>query len=96
MATKVNRATAAAETPATRLSPELLLGLYRMMVKCRMCDEKARILFRQGKYAGNFYSNVGQEAGEVGAAYSLREEDWVAASHRDWTSCIVKGAPLKA
>lgn len=96
MATKVNRATAAAETPATRLSPELLLGLYRMMVKCRMCDEKARILFRQGKYAGNFYSNVGQEAGEVGAAYSLRESDWVAPSHRDWTACIIKGAPLKA
>jgi TPP-dependent pyruvate/acetoin dehydrogenase alpha subunit len=96
MATKVNRATAAAETPATRLSPELLLGLYRMMVKCRMCDEKARILFRQGKYAGNFYSNVGQEAGEVGAGYSLRVEDWVAPSHRDWTACIIKGAPLTA
>ena len=76
-------------------SPELLLGLYRMLVKCRMCDEKARILFRQGKFAGNFYSAVGQEATEVGAAYSLREDDWIAPSHRDWTSNIVKGAPLK-
>jgi pyruvate dehydrogenase E1 component alpha subunit len=95
MATKVNRATAVGETSASRLSPELLLGLYRMMVKCRMCDEKARILFRQGKYAGNFYSNVGQEAGEVGAAYSLRDDDWVAPSHRDWTSNIIKRAPLK-
>jgi len=64
-------------------------------VKCRMCDEKARILFRQGKYAGNFYSGVGQEAAEVGAAYSLREDDWIAPSHRDWTSNIIKGAPLK-
>jgi acetoin:2,6-dichlorophenolindophenol oxidoreductase subunit alpha len=76
-------------------SPELMLGLYRMLVKCRMCDEKARILFRQGKYAGNFYSGVGQEAAEVGAAYSLREDDWIAPSHRDWTSNIIKGAPLK-
>ena len=66
-----------------------------MLVKCRMCDEKARILFRQSKFAGNFYSNVGQEAGEVGAAYSLREDDWIAPSHRDWTSNIIKGAPLK-
>ncbi len=94
MATKVGRAAAVAEAPTSRYSPELLLGLYRMMVKCRMCDEKARILFRQGKYAGNFYSNVGQEAGEVGAGYSLRPDDWVAPSHRDWTANIIKGAPL--
>jgi TPP-dependent pyruvate/acetoin dehydrogenase alpha subunit len=66
-----------------------------MLVKCRMCDEKARILFRQSKFAGNFYSNVGQEAGEVGAAYSLREDDWVAPSHRDWTANIIKAVPLK-
>jgi len=76
-------------------SRDLLLGLYKMLTKCRMCDEKARILFRQGKYAGNFYSGVGQEATEVGAAYSLREDDWIAPSHRDWTSNIIKGAPLK-
>ncbi len=76
-------------------SRELLLGLYRMLVKCRMCDEKARILFRQGKFAGNFYSGVGQEATEVGAAYSLREDDWIAPSHRDWSANIIKGAPLK-
>ncbi len=73
---------------------ELMLGLYRMLVKCRMCDEKARILFRQGKFAGNFYSGVGQEATEVGAAYTLREDDWIAPSHRDWTANIIKGAPL--
>jgi TPP-dependent pyruvate/acetoin dehydrogenase alpha subunit len=76
-------------------SRDLLLNLYRMLVKCRMCDEKARILFRQGKYAGNFYSGVGQEATEVGAAFGLREDDWIAPSHRDWTSNIIKGAPLK-
>ncbi len=76
-------------------SRELLLGLYKMLVKCRMCDEKARILFRQGKFAGNFYSGVGQEATEVGAAYSLRDDDWIAPSHRDWTANVIKGVPLK-
>ena len=86
---KTNRDTS---TPYSR---DLLLGLYKMLVKCRQCDEKARILFRQGKFAGNFYSGVGQEATEVGAAYSLREDDWIAPSHRDWTSNIIKGAPLK-
>jgi pyruvate dehydrogenase E1 component alpha subunit len=95
MASKANRAVSAPETAKSNYSEELLLSLYRMMVKCRMCDEKARILFRQGKYGGNFYSGVGQEATEVGAAYSLREDDWIAPSHRDWTSNIIKGVPLK-
>jgi TPP-dependent pyruvate/acetoin dehydrogenase alpha subunit len=96
MATKTTPAEAQ-PTSAAKLaySRDLLLGLYKMLVKCRMCDEKARILFRQSKFAGNFYSNVGQEAGEVGAAYSLREDDWIAPSHRDWTSNIIKGVPLK-
>lgn len=83
------------ETEWASHSPELLLGLYRMLVRCRMCDEKARILFRQGKYKGNFYSGVGQEAAEVGTAYTLRKDDWIAPSHRDWTANIIKGAPLR-
>jgi acetoin:2,6-dichlorophenolindophenol oxidoreductase subunit alpha len=95
MASKSNRAVMEPEADKGTHSPELLLGLYKMLVKCRMCDEKARILFRQGKYKGNFYSGVGQEATEVGTSYSLREDDWIAPSHRDWTANIVKGAPLK-
>jgi len=95
MASKSSRPVAEAEVEAPRARTELLLGLYRMLVKCRMADEKARTLFRQGKVAGNFFSGVGQEATEVGAAYSLREDDWIAPSHRDWTSNIIKGAPLK-
>jgi TPP-dependent pyruvate/acetoin dehydrogenase alpha subunit len=95
MASKSGRAVMEPETEKSSRSPELLLSLYSMLVKCRMCDEKARILFRQGKYKGNFYSGVGQEATEVGTAYSLRKDDWIAPSHRDWTSNIIKGAPLK-
>lgn len=76
-------------------SDELKLRLYYLLLKCRMCDEKARILFRQSKFGGNFYSGVGQEATEVGAACTLRKDDWIAPSHRDWTSNIIKGAPLK-
>jgi TPP-dependent pyruvate/acetoin dehydrogenase alpha subunit len=95
MAAKSNRAVAEPELEAPRHPTDLLLGLYRTLVKCRMADEKARTLFRQGKVAGNFFSGVGQEGTEVGAAYSLREDDWVAPSHRDWTANIIKGVPLK-
>ncbi|MGH9684698.1 MAG: thiamine pyrophosphate-dependent dehydrogenase E1 component subunit alpha [Candidatus Acidiferrales bacterium] len=98
MASKSNRAVMEPEAEKTEkpaYSNQLLLDLYIMLVKCRMCDEKARILFRQGKYKGNFYSAVGQEATNVGTGYGLREDDWIAPSHRDWSSNIIKGAPLK-
>ena len=99
MTTKTGRGVAEMEpekaSQSSSRSSELLLGLYRSMLKCRMCDEKARVLFKQSKYGGNFYSAVGQEATEVGAAYTLRDDDWIAPSHRDWISNIIKGAPLK-
>jgi acetoin:2,6-dichlorophenolindophenol oxidoreductase subunit alpha len=96
MASKINRAVMEPEVEKISASSnDLYLSLYRMLVKCRMCDEKARILFRQGKYKGNFYSGVGQEATSVGTAFSLKEDDWIAPSHRDWTSNIIKGVPLK-
>lgn len=98
MASKSNRAVMEPEAEKVEkpeYSNQLLLDLYRMLVKCRMCDEKARILFRQGKYKGNFYSAVGQEATNVGTGYGLRDDDWIAPSHRDWSANIIKGAPLK-
>jgi len=96
MASKTNRAVMEPEVEKNGSpSNDLHLNLYRMLVKCRMCDEKARILFRQGKYKGNFYSGVGQEATSVGTAFNLKKDDWIAPSHRDWTSNIIKGAPLK-
>ena len=96
MASKTNRAVMEPEVEKNGSpSNDLHLNLYKMLVKCRMCDEKARILFRQGKYKGNFYSGVGQEATSVGTAFSLKKDDWIAPSHRDWTSNIIKGAPLK-
>jgi len=93
MATRNQPAAAQPRSSRDAYSRELLLGLYRSMMTCRLSDEKARILFRQSKFGGNFYSNVGQEASEVGVAYSLREDDWIAPSHRDWTANIIKGAP---
>src|SRR5271155_1862647 len=96
MATKTNRAVMEPEVEKMASpSNDLYVNLYRMLVKCRMCDEKARILFRQGKYKGNFYSGVGQEATSVGTAFSLKKDDWIAPSHRDWTSNVIKGVPLK-
>ena len=78
-----------------RLSEETLRRLYTYMLKCRMVEERARLLFRQGKFAGNYYAAVGQEATEVGATIDLLPEDTVAPSHRNFVTNIMKGTPLK-
>ena len=77
------------------LSAEVLNRLYYYMVKCRMVEERARLLFRQGKFAGNYYAAVGQEATEVGATMDLLPEDAIAPSHRNFVTHIMKGTPLK-
>jgi TPP-dependent pyruvate/acetoin dehydrogenase alpha subunit len=78
-----------------QLEPELLKRLYYYMLKCRMVEERARLLFRQGKFAGNYYAAVGQEATEVGTTIDLLPEDTIAPSHRNFVTHIMKGTPLK-
>ncbi len=82
-------------TGTPSLSEEVLRRLYSYMLKCRMVEERARLLFRQGKFAGNYYAAVGQEATEVGATIDLRPEDTVAPSHRNFVTHIMKGTPLR-
>jgi len=77
------------------LSKEQLLEMYTLLFKCRAVDERGRLLFRQGKFKGNFYSGVGQEATHVGTLYGCRPSDWVGPSHRDMVAAVVKGAPVR-
>src|SRR3954464_9304285 len=109
MATKTKERASAApqEAPAQTKSPktgsngsaplpeELLKRLYGYMLKCRTVEEKARTLFKQGRFAGNYYAAVGQEATEVGCTIDLRPEDTIAPAHRDFIANIMKGTPLK-
>lgn len=76
-------------------NPETLKRLYYYMVKCRMVEERARTLFKQGKFAGNYYAAVGQEATEVGATVDLEKDDYIAPAHRNFVTNIMKGTPLE-
>lgn len=91
---KQEAAQTATANGASPISEEKLKQLYSTMLKCRMLEEKARMLFKQGKFAGNYYAAVGQEATEVGCAIDLKPEDTVAPSHRDFIANFIKGAPL--
>ena len=75
---------------------EKLKRLYELILKCRTMEERIRILFKQGRFSGNYYAAIGQEAIEVGAAIDLRPTDWVAPSHRDFIASLIKGVPTKS
>jgi acetoin:2,6-dichlorophenolindophenol oxidoreductase subunit alpha len=77
------------------LSDEVMLGLYTYLQKTRLLDERFRKLFRQGRYAGTYFSGVGQEATTVGPTYGLRDNDIVGPSHREIGAAVTKGIPLK-
>jgi TPP-dependent pyruvate/acetoin dehydrogenase alpha subunit len=64
------------------------------MLKCRTVEERIRVLFRQGRFAGNYFAAVGQEATQVGATLDLLPEDAIAPSHRNFITHIMKGTPL--
>jgi TPP-dependent pyruvate/acetoin dehydrogenase alpha subunit len=77
------------------LSEQTMQGLYANLLKTRLLDEKFRKLFRQGRFAGTYFSAVGQEATTVGPTYGLRDEDIIGPSHREIGANVTKGVPLE-
>jgi pyruvate dehydrogenase E1 component alpha subunit len=76
------------------LPEETIVGLYTCVLKTRLLDERLRKLFRQGRYAGTYFSAVGQEATTVGPTYGLRDSDIIGPSHREIGASLTKGVPL--
>ncbi len=76
------------------LPDQTMLGLYEYLLRTRLVDERFRKLYRQGRFAGTYYSAVGQEATTVGPTYGLRDADIIAPSHRELGAAITKGVPL--
>jgi TPP-dependent pyruvate/acetoin dehydrogenase alpha subunit len=77
-------------------SDEKKLQLFRRLVVTREFDARMRRLFRQGRFEGTFYSQIGQEACDVVITFQMRKEDFVGPSHRDLGASTGKGIPLKS
>lgn len=90
-----NQATNKSKLKQIGLSEETLLGLYTNLMRTRLLDEKFRKLFRQGRFAGTYFSAVGQEATTVGVTYGLRDEDIIGPSHREIGAAVTKGIPFR-
>jgi pyruvate dehydrogenase E1 component alpha subunit len=65
------------------------------MVACRHLDEVAFRLQRSGRM-GTYPQNMGQEATSLGAAYVLRQDDWLVTCYRENCGLFWRGVPKEA
>lgn len=79
-------------------SPELLETMYRRMVAARQWENTMKDLFVTGQdeLYGAFHLYIGEEAVAVGACAALRDDDYIASTHRGHGHLIAKGGDLNA
>jgi len=75
------------------LTNEVLIELYKAMLKPRMIEEKMLILLRQGKIS-KWFSGMGQEAISVGVTMSLESEEYILPMHRNLGVFTTRNVPL--
>ena len=76
------------------LEPEIMVDMYRAMVRTRALDERMINLQRQGRI-GFYVPSTGEEACQVGAAMALDDGDWVFPSYRVPGLFLVRGARVE-
>jgi pyruvate dehydrogenase E1 component alpha subunit len=76
------------------VSPDIARKIYHDMVLLGTFDEKTINLQRQGR-VGTFPPSLGQEAAEVGSAWALSPNDWLAPSYRDHGAIYVHGVSFR-
>jgi pyruvate dehydrogenase E1 component alpha subunit len=74
------------------VSRDVLLEMYRRMVRIREFEQAASELFRRGQVKGTVHPYIGQEASGVGVCMALRTDDLIAGTHRSHGHNIAKGA----
>jgi len=81
------------ETVTEHLTLEDRIGLLRAMLLMRGIEERAMMLYRQGKVPGSFYDGFGQEAVSAGPAWAMHAQDRLCVLHRDLAAHLIRGVP---
>src|SRR5690349_25069066 len=71
-----------------------LRDLHERMAIVRAFEARVSELYRDGEIPGFVHTSLGQEAVAVGVCAALREDDYIATTHRGHGHCLAKGADL--
>ena len=74
-----------------QLSREELVKAYRAMATIRRFEERVQEEFSKGGIPGFVHLYAGEEASAVGVCSHLRDEDYIASTHRGHGHSIAKG-----
>jgi len=73
-----------------------LVELFARMCLIRAFEQRVSSLYRGSEIPGFIHTSLGQEAVAVGVCAALRDDDWIATTHRGHGHCLAKGADLDA
>src|SRR5688572_2846939 len=83
-------------SPASPSPPrERLLWMYERMGLVRELEDRLKTLVERGVPMGPVHFYTGQEAVAVGVCAALRNDDWIASTHRGHGHCIAKGVEVR-
>src|SRR5882672_9542989 len=68
-----------------------LVDLFARMCLIRAFEERVSSLYRASEIPGFIHTSLGQEAVAVGVCAALRDDDWIATTHRGHGHCLAKG-----
>jgi TPP-dependent pyruvate/acetoin dehydrogenase alpha subunit len=83
---------ATSETQAAPAAAVSLLDLYALMTLIRAFESKVGELYRANEIPGFVHTSLGQEAVAAGVCAALRDDDYMATTHRGHGHCLAKGA----
>jgi TPP-dependent pyruvate/acetoin dehydrogenase alpha subunit len=77
------------------ISDEKLLAIYAAMVRCRMVQQRATMLFQEGKLSSDLHASSGREAVAAAVVIDLQPSDSLSLGEGDWLPAMVKGVAME-